>query len=98
MKAAEGELKQLGERLGEDHDLFLLTERKTMKRFEKEAVQDAEALKALVDERQRELRAQALALGVRFYQERPKVFCRRLRQYWKRWRREPTRLERITRR
>jgi CHAD domain-containing protein len=96
MKAAEDELKLLGQRLGDDHDLYLLTERNTMKRFEKEAMQEAGVLKALVDERHRELRAQALALGARFYQEKPKVFCGRLGLYWKRWRRESKRLARTT--
>ena len=97
MKAAESELKHLGERLGDDHDLFLLTEGGAMKRFQKEAQQEAEPLKALVEERQRELRAQALAVGARFYQEKPSVFCRRLGQYWKRWRREPKRVARAAR-
>lgn len=50
-------------------------------------VQDV--LKALADQRHDYLRAQALALGARFYEEKPSVFCKRLRQYWKRWRREP---------
>ena len=89
MSATEAELKHLGERLGDDHDLFLLTESSTMKRFRKPANEEAEPLRALVEQRQKELRAHALALGARFYKQKPSAFCKRLGQYWKRWRREP---------
>jgi len=89
--AAEAELKHLSDCLGDDHDLFLLTERRTIKRFAKKVPEEAEALKAFADRRQRELRNEAFALGSRFYEEEPSNFCRRLRQYWKRWRREPKR-------
>ena len=89
MTAAESELQQLGECLGDDNDLFLLTEPRALKRFKKQARQEVEALKALVDKRQTRLRREALALGARFYQEKPSVFCRRIERYWKRWRHEP---------
>jgi len=42
----------------------------------------------LIDERQRELRAGALALGSRFYTEKPSAFCDRLAGYWRIWRGE----------
>ena len=89
MKALEAELKQLSDLVGDDHDLFLLGDPAAMKKFAKEAPREAEALKALLDARHKELQAQALALGVRFYQEKPGIFCKRLGQYWKRWRHEP---------
>jgi CHAD domain-containing protein len=91
MAAAQTELKHLTEYLGDDHDLFVLTERRAMKCFRKEAKEEAEALSALVAQRGRELRAQALSLGGRFYQEKSSVFCRRLGKYWEKWRREPKR-------
>jgi len=65
--------------------------RKEIKRLERMATDEAETLKALVDRRQKQLRAQAFALGARFYEEKPSVFCKRLGRYWKRWRREPKR-------
>jgi CHAD domain-containing protein len=91
MAAAETELKHLGRCLGDDHDLVMLTEAAATKRFRKQATEEVEALKALADKRQDELRAEALALGSRFYKEKPSVFCKRLGRYWKRWRREPKR-------
>jgi len=89
MSAAEAELKHLGECLGDDHDLFLLAEPDTLKLIRKQDEKEAEALEAVADQRQKELRTEALALGARFYEEKPAVFCKRLRQYWKRWRHEP---------
>ncbi len=91
MHAAEAKLNQLGECLGDYHDLSLLTEQPATKRLRKGAQQEPAALKALVDKRQSELRTQALALGDRVYQEKPSVFCQRLGRHWKRWRREPKR-------
>jgi hypothetical protein len=43
-------------------------------------------LEALIDERQRELRAAALELGARFFAEKSSAFCRRIGRYWKKWR------------
>ena len=89
MGAMEATLKHLGECLGDDHDLFLLVEPGMRKRLRDHGEPGLEALHALVDERQKELRTQALSLGGRFYEEKPSVFCSRLAQYWKRWRRDP---------
>jgi CHAD domain-containing protein len=91
MAAAGTELKHLTEYLGDDHDLFVLTEASAMKCFRKEAAEEAEAMRALVAQRARQLRAQALSLGGRFYQEKSSVFCKRLGKYWEKWRREPKR-------
>jgi hypothetical protein len=43
-------------------------------------------LNELVELRQKELRAAALALGARFYAEKPSRFCGRLENYWRVWR------------
>jgi hypothetical protein len=88
MGAAEAELDSLGECLGDSHDLALLIEPKVLKRFRKCSEDEAQALKALVDKQQKELQHSALMMGARFYQEKPSIFCNRLRQYWKHWRRE----------
>lgn len=41
-----------------------------------------------------ELRAQAQAIGAKFYFEKPSAFCKRLGQYWKRSRHEPRNIPR----
>lgn len=88
MDAMTSELETLGECLGDDHDLFTL--RQT---FEKKCPGDVVSrelgtLKGLIDERQRGLQREALALGARFHTEKPSVFCKRLAGYWKNWRRK----------
>jgi hypothetical protein len=39
----------------------------------------------LCDQRRAELQHDAMALGERFFQDRPKEFNRRLKGYWKSW-------------
>lgn len=86
MTSITEELERLGEGLGEDHDLFLLTESKDVKRFSSRDEKAAQALKAIAESRQRQLRSLALAIGARLYGKKPSVFCKRLRWGWKRWR------------
>jgi len=86
LAAAEAELKHLGDYLGDDHDLVLLTEPGMAKRFRRRARAEASELAQLVARRQRELRDKAIALGSRFYREKPSLFCKRLSQYWAHWR------------
>jgi CHAD domain-containing protein len=80
-RAAANALERLGERLGEDHDLFLLA-RFAAERADAEA-EPVKVLERLIGARQRRLRAAALKLGARLYAEAPAAFCRRLG----RWRR-----------
>ena len=86
MVAIEKELKRLGETLGDDHDLVILTECVAMNRFTGRDEKAAHALVALADSRQRRLRSRALAIGGRLYAEKPSLFCKRLNRYWKEWR------------
>jgi CHAD domain-containing protein len=88
MEATAHELEQLGECLGDDHDLALLQQAVEEKYAGDGNTRELATLKGLIDERQRELRASALALGSRFYAEKPSAFCNRLAGYWRIWRRE----------
>jgi CHAD domain-containing protein len=92
MMASEADLKRLGQCLGKDHDLFLLTELSTWTHLQEEAKDEALALKALVNQRQTELRVQALELGARLYAEKPSLVCKRIGGYWQRWRHAPGRI------
>jgi CHAD domain-containing protein len=87
MEAMAHELETLGEYLGDDHDLDMLRLDVEDKCADANS-REVETLKALIDERQRELRTAALALGSRFYAERPSAFCDRIAGYWRVWRRE----------
>jgi CHAD domain-containing protein len=84
--SVEEKLQRLGDVLGDDHDLFMLTECEDMKRFIRRDPKAAQELKALVESRQHRLRSRALAIGASLYAEKPSEFCERLGHYWKEWR------------
>ena len=88
MEAMAHGLETLGEYLGDDHDLEMLQLEVEAKCSDDGNTREVETLKALIDERQRELRAAALALGSRFYAEKPSAFRARLAGYWRLWRHE----------
>jgi len=76
-------LERLGEKLGEDHDLFLL------KQFVGEncaaQVAEAKALNQRIESRQKILRAAALKFGALLYTETPAMVCARLKNHWNAW-------------
>jgi CHAD domain-containing protein len=73
------ELEILSEQLGEDHDLFLLQQFIT--EHCSAHAEELAALARLIQSRQKKLRAAALKLGARLYDEIPAKFCRRLLDY-----------------
>lgn len=83
LDASAEEAHRLSELLGDHHDLALLRQDLRQRRLG-----DAEtrALEAVIDGRQGELAAEALALGSRLYAEKPRAFSRRMRGYWRAWR------------
>jgi CHAD domain-containing protein len=78
------EADRMGELLGDDHDLTVLRQP-----LGGEPAGDGETLLALIDRRRAELQGEALLLGGRFFQDRPRAFARRLKGYWKSWRSQP---------
>jgi CHAD domain-containing protein len=75
MEALERLLAELGDRLGEDHDLAVLAA----------AVAAHPGLEARIAGRRQELRARARELGVQVHAESPKALLRRLNVYWQVW-------------
>jgi CHAD domain-containing protein len=92
MDAIESELKQLGDFLGDAHDLFLLAGSERARELPNDPKEEKEALVGLAQKRQKELQARALMLGAKLYAEKPAVFCKRLKRYWKRWRKKANRV------
>ena len=82
------ELEMLGEYLGDDHDLVMLRLAIEETCAGERHPRELEILNGLIEERRRQLRTAALAIGARFYAEKPSAFCKRLAGYWKIWRRE----------
>jgi CHAD domain-containing protein len=81
--ASAGEAHQLAELLGDHHDLAVLRADLATRSFPgEESAPLAEAIAA----RERELADAAFELGHRLYAEKPKVFRRRIRAFWRAWR------------
>jgi CHAD domain-containing protein len=72
------ESKLLGEILGDDHDLALLTAEIKLAKLAKEP---AQALSKIITLKQLRLQHTAFELGRRLYQEMPRDFCRRIKGY-----------------
>ena len=79
---------ELGDRLGEDHDLAVLAG--TVRALAREGADGgaAETALILVDNRRAELRDEIWPLGRRIYADRPKPFVRRMRVLYRTWRDE----------
>jgi CHAD domain len=72
---------ELSDRLGDDHDLVVLSERLDQTGIALTAEQ-REHLDGLIERRRGELQALAFALGARLYAEKPKAFATRMAAYW----------------
>jgi CHAD domain-containing protein len=79
-------LHDLGDYLGDDHDLAVLrqTTEADDAHFGGRAVLDP--LFEFIDHRRAELQRKAYLLGRQLYQDRPSVFANRLTPYWRQWR------------
>jgi CHAD domain-containing protein len=80
------EAHELADLLGDHHDLHVLA---TDAAGRAELHQDGggvTALLELVERRQDELLELAIPIGERLYAEKPKIFIRRTRKYWRAWR------------
>ena len=77
----------MGDLLGDDHDLAVLRQVLTDASARFGDAGDREVLLALIDRRRAELEQEARLLGGRFFQDRPGQFARRVKGYWKTWRR-----------
>jgi CHAD domain-containing protein len=79
---------ELGDRLGEDHDLAVLAD--TVRALAREGADGGagETALTLVENRRAELRAEVWPLGRRVYADKPKPFVRRMRILYRTWRDE----------
>jgi CHAD domain-containing protein len=83
-----GQAAHLGELLGDDHDLAVLRQMVTQDPDRFGGENGVELLVALIDRRREELEGEAILLGHRLFQDSPKAFARRLRSYWRVWRKQ----------
>jgi CHAD domain-containing protein len=82
-KELNDELKTLGEYLGQLHDLAFVARR--LSSIGPARKEGHRILNALIASRTNELESAAIALGERFYAERPRQFARRISRYFSEW-------------
>lgn len=75
-----GCLKQLGQLLGDDHDLFMIEEAARQAGLE---CRELEALSKAVTSQRAQLQKKAFALGRELYEEKPSAFAFRIERYGK---------------
>jgi CHAD domain-containing protein len=85
LEATVAEIHHLTELLGDHHDLAVLAE--DLGARDGIGADSAATFAALIERRQAAMLVEALGLGERIYAEKPKAFGRRLRAYWRAWRR-----------
>ena len=88
MQAQAAELDQLGELLGQDHDLAVLRTTVLAEYPKAGATATVRALERRIDGARARMQVQARPLAERIYLERPRDFTRRLRGYWQTWQAE----------
>jgi CHAD domain-containing protein len=81
LEAMEATADELGELLGEDHDLAVLRERVLAEHATNVATE--RRLLRLIDRRRKELLDQARPLGQRLYSDKPSWFANRIGRLWK---------------
>ena len=79
-------LEELGEYLGDDHDLHMLKQATIRKLIPNGREDETGRLIEQIDARRRELQVAALTLGSGFYAAKPSTFSDELHRYWKAWR------------
>jgi CHAD domain-containing protein len=77
---------EVGDLLGDDHDLAVLSERAEEARATFPEAASREAFLRLVERRRAGLQQKALQLGLRLYEEQPAVFTARIEKCWRAWR------------
>lgn len=79
--ATADEAHTLGDKLGDDHDLAVLSDLLDGELHEAIPKHDRQALAALIERRRQTLQKHARRLGARLYAEKPKDFSRRIAAY-----------------
>jgi CHAD domain-containing protein len=86
-----GQADELGDLLGEDHDLAVLRATLAETKSDDRPAAKMDSIAELIDERRKKLQSEATAKGELLYRERPKEFDQRLASYWRKWGRNPKR-------
>ena len=90
MGAYEKSLKDLEDWLGNDHNLTVLQDTIAAEPAFYGKPKEIDQIFDLIARYQKELRAEAVPLAERIYEEKPRDFSRRMKHLWDAWRAEPS--------
>ena len=82
LQTMSGELHQLSDQLGEEHDLTVLGDLAHQRGLERKAER---SLRKIIKRKRRKLRKWAISVGRPLYSEKPAHFEARLRRYFRHW-------------
>ena len=85
MRAYEKDLKDLETWLGDDHNLVVLSDKLKGDPQGYGSQKDVDFLMELIGKHQKKLREKAVDLGDRIYQDRPRLFTKRIELLWAAW-------------
>lgn len=89
MQAHEQSLHDLETWLGDDHNLVVLQQKLEHEPEKYGAEKDIDLFLTLADQHKKVLREQAISLGQRVYEQKPKLFVRNMRNLWDAWQQQP---------
>ena len=89
MGAYEKSLKDLEDWLGNDHNLTVLRDTIAAEPAFYGKAKDIAQIFDLIAKYQKELRAEAVPMAERIYEEKPREFSRRMKHFWDDWRADP---------
>ncbi len=89
MQAHEASLKDLETWLGDDHNIVVLREKLQSQPDAYGDQKDIQLFLTLADQFQKELRENALSLGRRIYEEKPRQFTKNIGKLWDAWQQQP---------
>ncbi len=89
MQAREASLKDLETWLGDDHNLVVLREKLEDKPEQYGDSSSVQLVLGLLAQYQKELRENAMSLGQRIYEEKPRQFLRNFSKLWDAWQQQP---------
>lgn len=89
MRERTSEAERLGELLGDDHDLIVLSQYIDASPEDFGSKKNVKAFRSLLLERSRKLRKQSIQLGLRLFAESPSAIVDRFETYWYVWKQNP---------
>jgi len=85
LRALADQVHTLANALGDDHDLAMLSHKFLEEPDRLPDRTTMHTLTDLIERRRAHLQEQAMTLGHRLYEEKPRIFADRLREYWRAW-------------